>query len=228
VAPTRTEDRAREAARLPVVDLVPNRVRVTVGEVRNHGVARLLARLGGVPAEWTWLLSTDPDTVVPRTWALDHVRHADQGADAVAGLVDPDDPTALSPIALRRYARLIEAGADAGGGHAHAYAANLGVRAASFLRVGGFRWSRTARSTPCWNGCARTGTGSSPRRTSEPAPPPAAGAGRWAGWRTCWTACTSCPHGPPRATENCRYRPAVIRRVKPSGSRWCVTESHIW
>jgi hypothetical protein len=134
----RTEDRAREAARLPLVDLVPNRVRVTVGEVRNRGVARLLARLGGIPAVRTWLLSTDADTVVPRTWALDHVRHADRGADVVAGLMDLDDPTVLSPIALRRYARLIEAGADAGGGHGHAYAANLGVRAASFLRVGGF------------------------------------------------------------------------------------------
>ncbi|MCW0212075.1 MAG: glycosyltransferase family 2 protein [Pseudonocardia sp.] len=127
-----TAERARAA--LPQADHVLTRRRRTVGEVRNLGIGRLLDRLGDVPAERTWLLSTDADTVVPRSWALDHLRHADHGADAVAGPVDLDDPDALSPLALRRYLQVLEDGAAAG----HAYAANLGVRADPFLEVGGF------------------------------------------------------------------------------------------
>ena len=107
-------------------DVVVNERPLTMGELRNTGVAALR----GLPTG-AWLLSTDADTVVPRTWVLDHLRYAHAGADVVAGMADLDDPTSLTPEVLGRYTRLLAVGG-------HAYAANLGVRAALFERIGGF------------------------------------------------------------------------------------------
>jgi hypothetical protein len=99
-------------------------------------VRALLRRLSG-PLERTWLLHTDADTVVPRSWVSDHLRYADTGADAVAGAVDLHDPHTLPADALCRYTDLVAAGTDEHE-HRHAYAANLGVRAAAYARIGGF------------------------------------------------------------------------------------------
>ncbi|GAA4559185.1 glycosyltransferase family A protein [Pseudonocardia xishanensis] len=104
-------------------DVVVNETPLAMGELRNLGVARLPAR--------GWVLSTDADTVVPPNWVVDHLRHARAGADAVAGMADLDDPTALGAETLGRYSRLLAVGT-------HAYAANLGVRADMLHRVGGF------------------------------------------------------------------------------------------
>ena len=107
-----------------------------MGQLRDRGVRALLRRLPATP-ERTWLLHTDADTLVPPGWVLDHLRHADAGADAVAGAVDLDDPQSLPADALCRYAELVAAGTGRHR-HRHAYAANLGVRAAAYVRVGGF------------------------------------------------------------------------------------------
>jgi hypothetical protein len=115
---------------------VVNGAELTIGQVRDRGVRTLLRRLPG-PAERTWLLHTDADTVVPPSWVLDHLRHAAAGADAVAGAIDLDSPQSLPPDALCRYADLVAAGTGRYQ-HRHAYAANLGVRAAAYTRVGGF------------------------------------------------------------------------------------------
>ncbi|GAA1855401.1 glycosyltransferase family A protein [Pseudonocardia ailaonensis] len=126
VADRCTDDTAAAAA--PFADVVRNGRPRTIGELRNLGAHRVLARL---PAD-AWLLGTDADTVVPPTWAADHLRHARLGADAVAGLADLDDPHVLPADVLSRYAELLGSGSE------HAYAANLGVRAAAFRAVGGF------------------------------------------------------------------------------------------
>lgn len=214
----RTSDRAREAGRPLLVDLVQNRVRMTVGEVRNHGIARLLDRLEGVPTERTWLLSTDADTVVPRTWALDHLRHAEQGADAVAGLVDLDDPGALSPTALRRYARLIEAGnTGPRDGHGHAYAANLGVRAAPFLGAGGFPVVAHGEEHALLERLRAHG-----HRVDSPSDVRARTSARRRGRAKGGLAdlLDRLHENLPASEDQAYYRPAVSRRVKPSGSRW--------
>jgi hypothetical protein len=122
-----------EAVAARHADVVRNTAARTIGELRTLGARRLLTRL---PAR-TWLLSTDADTVVPPSWVADHLRHARLGADAVAGVVDLDDPEALPPDVLCRYTDLVRAGTGADR-HTHAYAANLGVRAEAFLQVGGF------------------------------------------------------------------------------------------
>jgi hypothetical protein len=107
-----------------------------VGRVRDRGVRALWDALPA-PPERTWLLHTDADTTVPPGWVLDQLRYAEAGADAVAGAVDLDGAAALPAAALCRYAELVAAGTGRDR-HEHAYAANLGVRASVYARVGGF------------------------------------------------------------------------------------------
>ena len=136
VVADRCRDTTAEQALAAGVDVVVNRGPLTIGDVRNLGFRRLVGRLGGV-TERMWLLGTDADTIVPTTWITDHLRYAESGAVAVAGAVDLDDPHLLPADALARYTRLVAARV-AGSTHGHAYAANLGVRADAFLRVGGY------------------------------------------------------------------------------------------
>lgn len=115
------EHRAAPHGLRPDVDVVVNERPVRVGTVRNRAARTLLDRLRDVPPSATWLLSTDADGTVDPDWAQRHLRLADAGADVVAGGVRPDGPLAAwvdDPAGL--------------------YAANLGMRAAPFLQVGGF------------------------------------------------------------------------------------------
>lgn len=130
-----TAARAR-AATVEGVEVVVTAHDRWIGQVRTLGLHRAIALLGGAP-ERIWLLNTDADTLVPPTWVLDHLRHARAGALAVAGAVDLDDPHVLPTDVLDRYSALV-ARRVTDHTHGHAYAANLGVRADAFLRVGGF------------------------------------------------------------------------------------------
>jgi hypothetical protein len=60
------------------VEILHNAEPASVGSLRDCGLRRTLRVLSAHPLEATWLLSTDADSVVDRTWALDHLRHADQ------------------------------------------------------------------------------------------------------------------------------------------------------
>ena len=103
------------------VDVLVNERPVWVGAVRNQAARTLLDRLRAVPPSATWLLSTDADSRVDADWVERHLELADTGADAVAGGVRPDRP--------------VTTWVDDPAG---TYAANLGLRAAPFLQVGGF------------------------------------------------------------------------------------------
>ena len=111
-----------------------------VGQVRDRGVRRALARLGG-PHDDTWVLSTDADTRVGAGWVVDVLTSA-RRADAVAvvGLA-PLDRWRGTPEGAAAYARLLAGGlrpGDPGHQHDHVYGANLAVRADAYLAVGGF------------------------------------------------------------------------------------------
>jgi cellulose synthase/poly-beta-1,6-N-acetylglucosamine synthase-like glycosyltransferase len=110
----------------------------TVATARAAGARAALGWASGLARpEATWLVSTDADTTVPRTWLADVAGHAAAGAAAVAGLVDVDhDPRTPEP-ARRAYRDLVAAGLTPRG-HRHAYAANLAVRADAYLDVGGW------------------------------------------------------------------------------------------
>jgi hypothetical protein len=135
----RTAARAAAAhrGRAAALGLLAHRGPVTVGALRNRGVAWLVRRLAAHPASGIWLLSTDADTTVDPAWVADHLRHAADGAHAVAGLADLDDDRHLTPAARLAYARILGDGTR-GDGHAHVYGANLGIRADTFRAVGGF------------------------------------------------------------------------------------------
>ena len=111
-----------------------------VGQVRDRGVRRALARLGG-PHDDTWVLSTDADTRVGAGWVVDVLTSA-RRADAVAvvGLA-PQDRWRGTPEGAAAYAPLLAGGlrpGDPGHQHDHVYGANLAVRADAYLAVGGF------------------------------------------------------------------------------------------
>ncbi|GAA1749357.1 glycosyltransferase [Aeromicrobium alkaliterrae] len=104
-----------------------------VGAARAIGCAWALDRThdaGGL-----WLALTDADSLVPPRWLLRQVQEAAGGADLVLGTValSPDDAR-RHPRWLRRYRQRRPTGHD----HGHVHGANLGVRATSYVEVGGF------------------------------------------------------------------------------------------
>lgn len=103
-----------------------------VGAARAAGVEWLLENR---EAATTWIASTDADTVVPENWILGQLAHVEEGADAVAGLVDIDCGQAhpLRDAFAKAYGRKI-----APTSHAHVHGANLSVSKLSYLSVGGF------------------------------------------------------------------------------------------
>lgn len=103
----------------------------SVGATRAAGVAAALATVP--PDTPAWIACTDADTLVPTDWLVRFLEFADHGADAVLGTVEPD----RSELGARRHAAWSARHVRADG-HGHIHGANLGVRASSYLAVGGF------------------------------------------------------------------------------------------
>lgn len=109
-----------------------NRRTTTIGAVRHQGTERLLRLFPGHAPRHIWLLHTDADTRVPPDWALAQIRYARGHAHAVAGTAELDAADHLTPLARRRYERLLARRPRP------VYGANLGVRADTYAEVGGF------------------------------------------------------------------------------------------
>ena len=100
-----------------------------VGAARALAVAHVLDRSSG--PDRVWIANTDADSRVPRDWLTMMLDFADDDVDLVLGTVLPDDlPASLLDRWLQRH-RLIE-------GHPHVHGANLGIRADTYLEIGGF------------------------------------------------------------------------------------------
>ena len=104
----------------------------SVGPARRAGIADALARAGR-PAGQIWVANTDADTVVPRHWLAEQCRLAAQGVQLVLGTVVPDP----SGLGIQRE-RAWHAAHPLGHGHDHIHGANLGFRADSYQRAGGY------------------------------------------------------------------------------------------
>jgi hypothetical protein len=106
-----------------------------VGAARAHGSAELLSR-SSTPLARLWLANTDADSTVPPHWLSAMVAEADRGADVVLGTVTPDQfiSTALAHAWRSHHIRR--------DGHPHVHGANFGIRASSYLDLGG--WSSLA------------------------------------------------------------------------------------
>lgn len=105
----------------------------SAGAARAAGIATVLASLRGAghAPHTTWVACTDADSVVPATWLTTQLDLANEGADCVVGTVEPVGVPARAAQEWRRRHHLAE-------GHPHVHGANLGIRASTYLDVGGF------------------------------------------------------------------------------------------
>ncbi|MCO8274879.1 glycosyltransferase family 2 protein [Actinoplanes sp. TRM 88003] len=108
---------------------------VITTDARNVGRARAAGMEHALRAgtDGLWLATTDADSRVAPEWLLWHLTHAASGADLLAGTVLVDDwaawPAALPGLYDSQYATT----------DAHVHGANLGIAAATYRAVGGFR-----------------------------------------------------------------------------------------
>ena len=119
-----------------------------VGCARRLAARIALQRYAG-PLSRCWLANTDADCCVPSTWLIDQIAIADQGIDALAGVISVDsfeEHSADSDIRFRN-SYLIHSD----GSHPHVHGANMGVRADAYLRSGGWRGLETAEDHDLWN-----------------------------------------------------------------------------
>ncbi len=127
-------DRCRDRTAAVVADLAGVEVVhgdwACVGRARRAGVQRALAMASAAPPS-LWLAHTDGDSRPPPDWLSTMVHLADAGADVVCGTVTP---RIADPWLADRWA----SGYEGRDGHGHVHGANLGTRASSYLRVGGF------------------------------------------------------------------------------------------
>lgn len=143
VADACTDDTA-DVARRRLAAASPNRWHVVEGDWASASRARAVAidvgldSLGPASCRSVWIANTDADCTVPADWLTRQLRHADAGADAVAGIVRLD-PAATCPQLLARFE---DHYGFSGSAHRHVHAANLGLRADTYLRLGG--WSARA------------------------------------------------------------------------------------
>ena len=102
-----------------------------VGAARHAGA--LAAISNAAPARELWLANTDADCAVPRDWLSFMVAESRRDTRVVLGTVLPGPglPTAQKEAWLSRH-HLRE-------GHPHIHGANFGIRADSYLTLGGWR-----------------------------------------------------------------------------------------
>lgn len=123
---------AHRARRFPGVDVLEIDAS-NVGAARHTAAAHALERLRARP-EAAWFANTDADSVVPPNWLTTQLAYAAVGYDLVIGSVRPD-PAEYPPELQQEWEETHVKGEPNG----HVHGANLGIRAAAYLRVGGYR-----------------------------------------------------------------------------------------
>ncbi len=99
----------------------------------NVGIARATGSRIALDLGCSWLAHTDADSVVPSNWVTEQLRLAAAGCDVVIGTVRPDfDDLSTAHVAQWHATHL------PGQPNGHVHGANLGVRASTYLAVGGF------------------------------------------------------------------------------------------
>lgn len=113
----------------------------SVGAARAAGVRAMLRRTGHLDPADVWLATTDADTLVPACWLRQQAHHANQGWDAVAGTVQVTDWSGYRPAVRSAFRERYAAGLSR---QPPVHGANLGFRAAAYLKAGGFPDAPTA------------------------------------------------------------------------------------
>ena len=122
---------ARIVARHLGVLAMTSRAR-NVGAARRLGTGRALEHVDD--PRTMWLANTDADSRVPADWLTQMIVHADQGVDLILGTVRPRYglPLAVQQAWFKRHHLLSD-------GHSHIHGANLGIRASTYLTIGGWQ-----------------------------------------------------------------------------------------
>lgn len=134
---------------MPAATVVEDQRALSLGELRDLGARTALAELSEHPPHSIWLLGTDADTQVSADWVRRQLAHAEEGADAVTGLVELQPAAHLTAVLRARYAAVVAAGIRPLS-HDHVHGANFGVRASAFLAVGGYRPISTGEDRDLW------------------------------------------------------------------------------
>ncbi|MEP6842714.1 MAG: glycosyltransferase [Pseudolysinimonas sp.] len=103
-------------------------------DASNVGAARAVGAEAAIACGADWLANTDADSVVPSDWLISQLELAADGADTTVGMVRPDFAELTreqQDVWWRTHSR--------GEALGHVHGANLGIRVASYLEVGGYR-----------------------------------------------------------------------------------------
>jgi glycosyltransferase involved in cell wall biosynthesis len=124
-----------------------------VGRARAAAAHCALSRYTGVHS-LCWLAHTDADCIVPEDWLVKQLLLAEDGIEAVAGIISVDTFSGHAPEVEERFhnSYLI----DPDGKHSHVHGANLGIRADVYCRVGGWANLATAEDHDLWNRLVKT------------------------------------------------------------------------
>lgn len=126
-----------------------------VGLARSLAAETALQRYRG-DLSHCWLANTDADCEVPQSWLLDHLRLAQRGYTAVAGIVDVDCFAEHHAHVETRFRVTYQINED--GSHPHVHGANLGVRADAYVLAGGWNALETAEDHDLWGRLRVAGT----------------------------------------------------------------------
>lgn len=119
-----------------------------VGSARAMAAAAAIERYCG-PLNRCWLANTDADCEVPADWLVSHLRFAQRGFKAVAGIIDVDSFIEHRQWVEERFRLTYLIHPD--GSHPHVHGANLGVRADAYLAAGGWSQMPSAEDHDLWN-----------------------------------------------------------------------------
>jgi glycosyltransferase involved in cell wall biosynthesis len=120
----------------------------SAGAARRVGTDHLLQLAADVPRSSLWLANTDADTVVPRDWIARHLKFAQSGASALAGIVNVESFVGHGAHGAATFARHYAINAD--GTHPHVHGANLGLRADACVDAGGWTDIRVGEDHCLW------------------------------------------------------------------------------
>lgn len=129
-----------------------------VGCARAAAVQYALNRYQGL-LSLCWFAHTDADCIVPEDWLLKQLLLAEEGIEAVAGVVSVDTFREHKYGVEKRFRESYLIESD--GKHPHVHGANLGVRADVYRRSGGWANLETAEDHDLWNrlaDCVRIST----------------------------------------------------------------------
>jgi glycosyltransferase involved in cell wall biosynthesis len=124
--------------------------RRNAGASRSLGADRVLEHFANRhPLHPVWLANTDADSCVPAHWIRQQLTLATEGAHAIAGVVDIDTFTDFDDGMQEKFDRSYGKGHH--GTHPHVQAANFGISAAAYKKVGGWPPIPLGEDRELWN-----------------------------------------------------------------------------